>query len=192
LLRIVANGRVLSDSLRSVGARRSWRPSDSSSRSRDESASRAGRARGQHHSLPRWLVGPRRLALTAAAYLLVAASATAAAITTGVLAHDRPVTLFRISPGGASLAGLHETVIPSTVHRAETFTVPGVGRLAFWVATTHQHGICTALRLPGSIWSGFNASPADAGGGIPGCSPAYAQVHRAGKPARRLPRQPGG
>jgi hypothetical protein len=73
-------------------------------------------------------------------------------------------------------------VIASTVRRAETFTVPGVGRIAFWVAASRQHGLCTALRLPGGSWSGLERSPLDEGGTVPGCAPTRAQVDRAKPP----------
>jgi hypothetical protein len=145
----------------------------------------AGRRR-----LAPWLIGPRRLVLVAVAFLLVAAGGTAGVVGSGVFAHDHPVALFRHDPVGRGLppgASLwHQTVITSTVHRAETFTVPGVGRIAFWVAASRQHGRCTALRLPGGSWSGLDGSSLDAGGTVPGCAPTRAQVDRSQPPVYLL------
>ena len=136
--------------------------------------------------LPNWLLAPRRLVLVAVAFVLVAAGGTAGVVGWGVFAHDQPVALFRHDPVGQDLppgASLwHQTVILSTVHRAEAFTVPGVGRIAFWVAASRQHGVCTALRLPGGSWSGLEGSPLDEGGSVPGCAPTRAQVNRSKPP----------
>jgi len=141
---------------------------------------------GGRRRLPAWLMGPRRLALVAVAFLLVAAGGTAGVVGSGVFAHDHPVALFRHDPVGQGLPPgsslWHQTVITSTVHRAEAFTVPGVGRLAFWVAASRQHGLCTALRLPGGSWSGLGGSPIDQGGTVPGCAPTRAQVDRSKPP----------
>jgi hypothetical protein len=140
--------------------------------------------------LPVWLLGPRRLVLAAVAFVLVAAGGTAGVVDSGVFAHDHPVALFRHDPVGQGLPPgqrlWHQTVIPSTVHRAEAFTVPGVGRIAFWVAASRQHGLCTALRLPGGSWSGLEGSPLDEGGRVPGCAPTRAQVDRAKPPVYLL------
>ena len=64
--------------------------------------------------------------------------------------------------------------------------MPGVGRIAFWVATSRQHGLCSALRLPGGSWSGLEGSPLDEGGTVPGCAPTRAQVDRAKPPVYLL------
>jgi hypothetical protein len=61
-----------------------------------------------------------------------------------------------------------------------------VGRLAFWVAASRQHGLCTALRLPGGSWSGLGGSPIDQGGTVPGCAPTRAQVDRSKPPVYLL------
>ncbi len=50
------------------------------------------------------------------------------------------------------------------------------------MAASRQHGVCTALRLPGGSWSGLEGSPLDEGGSVPGCAPTRAQVNRS-KPA---------
>jgi hypothetical protein len=136
--------------------------------------------------LPGWWLRPRRLLLVAVAFVLVAAGGTAGVVGWDVFAHDHPVALFEHDPVGRDLspgASLwHQTVITSTVHRAEAFTVPGVGRIAFWVAASRQHGLCTALRLPGGSWSGLEGSPIDEGGTVPGCAPTRAQVDRSKPP----------
>jgi hypothetical protein len=145
---------------------------------------------GGRHRLPGWLRGPRRLVLVAVAFVLVAAGGTAGVVGWGMFAHDHPVALFRHDPAGQGLPPgnslWHQTVITSTVHRAEAFTVPGVGRIAFWVAGTRQHGLCTALRLPGGSWSGLEGSPLDEGGTVPGCAPTRAQVNRTNPPVYLL------
>jgi hypothetical protein len=141
---------------------------------------------GGRRRLPAWLLGPRRLVLAAVAFVLIAAGGTAGVVGSGVFAHDHPVALFRHNPVGQGIPPgqqlWHQTVIPSTVHRAEAFTVPGVGRIALWVAASRQHGLCTALRLPGGSWSGLEGSPLDEGGTVPGCAPTRAQINRSQPP----------
>jgi hypothetical protein len=141
---------------------------------------------GGRRRSPGWLRGPRRLVTVAVAFLLVAAGGTAGVVDWGVFARDHPVALFRHDPVGQGLPPgnslWHQTVITSTVHRAETFTVPGVGRVAFWVAASRQRGVCTALRLPGGSWSGLEGSPLDEGGAVPGCAPTRAQIDRSKPP----------
>ena len=141
---------------------------------RPVSAEAAGNRPG---GVPRWVAAPRRLSVGVAAFLLLAGSATAAVISTGVFAHDTPVALFSADqPHHASLLGQPETVIPATVKAADTFTVPGVGQISLWTGTTSQNGICTGMVLPGTTWAGFGASPYDTGGAQAGCEPTYAQV----------------
>lgn len=150
-----------------------------------ERIARFGSSRRWARSIHR---GGRRAVLVPAALLLTTAAAAAATgIATGVLnpfqvAHDNaidaPLRLFENNPGvtGATPAALwHQTVIPATVRQVETFTVPGVGAVHYWVADTEQHGICTALRLPDGTWAGLQHS-GRAGGSMPGCSPTRAQV----------------
>jgi hypothetical protein len=140
----------------------------------------AGRSRG-----PWWrqIVGPRRLALVAAVFLLVAAGGTAGVIGIGAFAHDPPRALFVADPQGRGPgpgSGLwRQRVIPSTVHRAVTLPVSGFGPVQLWVADSRQHGICTALRLPDASWSGLGGSPLDGGGTVPGCRPTRVQINGA-------------
>jgi hypothetical protein len=131
------------------------------------------------HRFSRWITGTRRLAVGAAACLLVTASAAAAVIGSGVFAHATPVALFEANAGQhPALSGQSETVIPSTVQASQTFTVPGVGQVTLWTATTSQGGFCMALLLPGTTWAGFSASQYDTGYGSVGCQPTYAQVNQ--------------
>jgi hypothetical protein len=58
---------------------------------------------GGRRRLPAWLIGPRRLAAAAVAFLLVAAGGTAGVVGSGVFAHDHPVVLFRHDPVGRGL-----------------------------------------------------------------------------------------
>jgi hypothetical protein len=139
----------------------------------------------------RWIRGGgRRAVLVPAALLLTTAAAAAATgIATGLLnpfqiAHDNavdtPLHLFQNNPAvtNATPAALwHQTVIPSTVRRIATFTVPGVGAMQYWVADTEQHGICTALRLPNGTWAGLQHN-GRVGGSMPGCRPTRAQLSR--------------
>jgi hypothetical protein len=151
-----------------------------------ERISRLGRSR-LTRSIRR---GGRRAVLVPAAVLLsTAAAAAATGIATGLLnpfqvAHDNavdtPLRLFENNPGvtNATPAALwHQTVIASTVRQIETFTLPGVGAVQYWVADTEQHGICTALRLPDGTWAGLQHN-GRVGGSMPGCRPTRAQLSR--------------
>lgn len=137
----------------------------------------------------RWLArGVRPAALVPAALLLTTAAAAAAGVATGVLnpfafaehnAGDAPARLFQVSPGrfGPTTNGkpFRETVIPGTVRKAETLTVPGVGSVQFWIADSKQHGVCAALRLPSGGWAGMQDG-GRIGGELPGCVPTRAQM----------------
>ena len=59
-------------------------------------------------------------------------------------------------------------VLLSTVHQAATLTVPGLGRLEYWLADSTNHWICRAIRLPDGSWIGTN-NKYDIGGLVPGC-----------------------
>jgi hypothetical protein len=94
-------------------------------------------------------------------------------------ATDAPARLFQVSPGrfGPTSNGkpFRETVIPATIRKAETLTVPGVGSVQFWVADSKQHGVCAALRLPAGRWAGMQ-NGGRVGGELPGCVPTRAQM----------------
>jgi hypothetical protein len=119
--------------------------------------------------------GTRSIALMPAALLVVVAT-TAAAAGTVALFHADPTTLFEKTPTAPSGPGLpRETVIPSTVRIIDTFKVPGVGRVQYWVADTSQRGLCQALRRPDGTWAGYPDN-GTGGGQMPGCGPTREQV----------------
>ncbi|MBV9606355.1 MAG: hypothetical protein JO027_14660 [Solirubrobacterales bacterium] len=92
------------------------------------------------------------------------------------------ITLFRESNSAYSGPGVpSQTVIPSTVRVFDTFQVPGVGPVQYWVGETAQHGVCQAFRLPDGMWANYpmtSASPDNgrSAGTVPGCSATRAQV----------------
>jgi hypothetical protein len=123
-------------------------------------------------------VRARRLPLVL--LLVVATGAGGAAGWLGAFGQDSPTTLFSRDPAAAGAPGSalwHETLRAGSVRRAETFAVPGVGPVQLWTASTAQHGVCTALRLPDGVWAGSGASPLDAGSTVPGCMPTREQVN---------------
>jgi hypothetical protein len=135
----------------------------------------------------RWRsLGTRRLSLAAVVFALLAGGGTAGVISSGMFGHDRPTQLFRDNPVGRDVspgsALWHQAVIPGTVRRAETISIADVGRLQLWVASARQHGICSALRLPGGAWAGLGASGIDEGGSVPGCHPTRQQINGDGRP----------
>ena len=107
-------------------------------------------------------------------------------VTLGLFGHDRPAQLFRENPVARDLpagsALWHQTVLPRTVTRAETISIAGVGRLQLWVASSRQHGVCSAIRLPNGDWAGLGVSRMDEGGSVPGCHPTRQQINRSGSP----------
>ncbi len=119
--------------------------------------------------------GTRSIALMPATLLTIAATTAAAAGTLALFAAN-PTTLFEHAPTAPSGPRLpHETVVPSTVRRIDTFQVPGIGLVQYWVADTAQHGLCQALRRPDGTWAGY-PDGGTGGGQIPGCGPTRAQV----------------
>jgi hypothetical protein len=117
-------------------------------------------------------VGARRLALVAAAVVLTAAGGTAGAIQFGVFTHASPKALFKADPAGRWSPDPDVQVIPGTVHRATTFSVPGVGRFEYWIALSRPKGwLCNAIRQPDGSWADLG-TPHDKyqmGGPVPGC-----------------------
>jgi hypothetical protein len=126
----------------------------------------AGRPRaGRRLRVP---LGTRSVALLPAA--LVVAVATAAAAGTFSLLDASPTVLFQHNPGARGVPHIAvETVIPSTVHRIAAFTVPGLGRVQYWVGATKQHGLCQAMRLPDRTWAVLPGSVGGSAGTMPGC-----------------------
>jgi hypothetical protein len=92
------------------------------------------------------------------------------------------ITMFKKSHSGYSGLGVpSQTVIASTVRVLDTFQVPGVGSVQYWVGETAQHGVCQAFRLPDGMWANYpmSSTPPDNGrsaGTVPGCSATRAQV----------------
>jgi hypothetical protein len=131
-----------------------------------------GRCRsGRRIRLP---FGTRSIALIPAALLVTAV--TAAAAGTVALVNASPTTLFENNPSGASDSGIpHQTVIPSTVRMIDTFQLPRVGPVEYWVADATHGGLCEALRRPDGTWAGYPDHGTGAGQ-MPGCGPTRAQV----------------
>jgi hypothetical protein len=114
-------------------------------------------------------MGVRRLVLIGAATALTAAGGTAGAIQFGVFSHASPEALFKDNPAGQFPGNPHQTVVPRTVHRATTFTVPGVGRFEYWVALSRKGWLCNAIRQPDGTWAALVDDKYQLGGPIPGC-----------------------
>jgi hypothetical protein len=79
-----------------------------------------------------------------------------------------------------SRSAWHQQVIPASVHRATTITIPGIGPVELWYGDARQGGFCTALRLPDGRWQGTLRSPLDGGGAEAGCRPTREQINAAG------------
>lgn len=131
---------------------------------------------------------PRVPLIPAALIVTTAVAAAATGIATGVLnldaaakknVNDTPLKLFKADlpwRSGATPASLwDQTVIPSTVRVIATPTVPGVGKVKYWVANTKQNGICTAIQLPEGSWAGLKNFK-QIGGALVGCRPTRAQL----------------
>lgn len=121
----------------------------------------------------RWLrIGGGQLAFIAGLMMIGTAGATVGLINIGVFSHASPRKLF-----GADLQGVlggaqwRQTVISGSVHRAETLTVPGVGKYQYWIARSIQKGDCQAIRLPDGAWGAMNNDRYGFGGPVPGCLP---------------------
>jgi hypothetical protein len=113
-------------------------------------------------------IGTRGLALLAAGVVLCGAGGTVGAVQ--LLSHASPRALFEANPQNAS-PGWHQTVIPQTVRRATTFTVPGVGRFEYWIALSRKGWLCNAIREPDGTWADLGGADGfQIGGPIPGCN----------------------
>jgi hypothetical protein len=114
--------------------------------------------------------GTRRLAAVCGALLLGAAGATGATVVAiDSFSHDTPTNLFRTNPDRIGNPWVRQSLVPGTVRRVETITVPGVGAAQYWTAQATHHGICVGLRLPGGVWAGSSDDRFQLGGPIPGC-----------------------
>jgi hypothetical protein len=120
-------------------------------------------------------IGARGLALLAGAVVLCGAGGTVGAVQ--LLSHASPKALFEADPQGQYSrrpgriwGGTGQTVIPSTVHRATSFTVPGVGRFQYWIALSRPKGwLCSAIRQPDGTWAALTDDKYQLGGPVPGC-----------------------
>jgi hypothetical protein len=119
-------------------------------------------------------MGTRGLALLAGAVVLCGAGGTVGAVQ--LLSHDSPKALFKADPAGqfsrfpGHTGGTGQTVIPQTVRRAATFTVPDVGRFGYWIALSRPNGwLCSAIRQPDGTWADLGADKFQLGGPVPGC-----------------------
>jgi len=115
-------------------------------------------------------VRARRLTLLGAAIVLTAAGGTAGAIQLGVFDHASPEALFKDNPAGTFPGSRHLTVNPQTVHRATTFTVPGVGRFEYWIALSQKGSLCDAIRQPDGSWAALTNDKFQISGPVPGCN----------------------
>jgi len=110
--------------------------------------------------------------LAAAALVVGTAGATVGVLNIGLFSHASPRTLF-----GADLQGQmggarwRQNVVAGSVHRAETLTVPGVGKYQLWIANSIQHGDCEAIRLPDGAWAATSDDKYGFSGPVPGCLP---------------------
>jgi hypothetical protein len=112
--------------------------------------------------------------LIGAAVLLTGAGGAFGAVQLG-LTHASPKRLFEADPQGqfsrrpGHFGGTGQSVIPRTVRRATTFTVPGVGRFEYWVALSRPKGwLCDAIRQPDGTWADLGPGSL-LGGPVPGC-----------------------
>jgi hypothetical protein len=113
----------------------------------------------------------RRLRGLAVVVAAIVFSATGGAFGLGVFSHATPKALFEGNPAAAFPGDGSQTVDPRTVHRATTFTVPGVGRFEYWVALSTKGWLCNAIRQPDGTWADLG-TPGDKyqlGGPVPGC-----------------------
>jgi hypothetical protein len=120
-------------------------------------------------------MGRHELAFLAATLTLGVGGAVAAVklgvINFGVFSHDSPSALFKANPASLfpSFPGRDQVVIPRTVHRTTTVTVPGVGTYEYWIALSTRGWLCEAIRLPGGGWAGLGVGKSDPGGVTPAC-----------------------
>jgi hypothetical protein len=110
---------------------------------------------------------PRSLALVAAA--LLCAAGTVGAVELGVFSHASPKALFTANPADRFPGASKQTVIPHTVHQVTTFSVPGTGRFAWWIALSRKGWLCSAIRQPDGTWAALGPDRYNVGGAVPGC-----------------------
>jgi len=113
-------------------------------------------------------IGPRRLMLIAASVMLVCVGGAVGAIKLGLISAS-PRTLFEANPAADFPGAVREQVVPKTVHRATTFTIPGVGRFEWWIALSTRGWLCEAIRQPDGTWADISGDKYQLGGPVPGC-----------------------
>jgi hypothetical protein len=120
---------------------------------------------------PRWLRrGARPLAFLAVAIVLCAAGGALGAVELGLFSHASPKALFRANPAGRFPGAPRQVVIPHTVHRATTFTIPGVGTFEWWIALSKKGWLCEAIRQPDGTWADLGVNDKfQVSGPAPGC-----------------------
>lgn len=137
---------------------------------------RLGMSAGRTRRPRRRRIGTRGLALIAAAVVLGATGAAFGAIQLGAFSHASPKALFEANPAGRfpwrpGQGQILPIVIPKSVHRATTFTVPGVGRFEWWIALSRPKGwLCGAIRQPDGTWADLGVNDKyQLSGPQPGC-----------------------
>ncbi len=138
---------------------------------------RLGTSAGKPRRRRRLRMGTRGLALIAAVVVLSATGGAFGAIELGAFSHASPRALFEADPAGqfsrlpGQITGTGQAVIPQTVHRVTTFTVPGVGRFEWWIALSRPKGwLCGAIRQPDGTWADLGGDDKfQLGGPMPGC-----------------------
>lgn len=89
----------------------------------------------------------------------VTVATAAAAVGATALSQSGPVAVFRHHAQPAGPAGSPpELVIPASAHVIKQFTIPGVGPVQYWIATTRQHGLCQAFARAQGAWPGNSTS----------------------------------
>ncbi len=123
---------------------------------------------------------PRRRRMTtrplAVLILGLALCGAGAGAAVGVFSHASPKVLFKANPAGQfsrfpGRTPVRQAVIPGSVRRAATFTVPGVGPFEYWIALSKPAGwLCDAIRQPDGTWADLgNGDRYQFGGPVPGC-----------------------
>lgn len=129
--------------------------------------------------------GPRRGRSRRTSILALGAVLSIGAATAWAVGAPGALGLFQSARNSYELPGSwHQDVVPGSVHRATSTTIPGVGEAELWFGRSRQGGFCTAIRLPDGQWAGTmragrRLSPLDGGGTAPGCQPTRQQANDA-------------
>jgi hypothetical protein len=109
------------------------------------------------------------------ALLGVTVATAAAAVGASALLRSGPVAVFKHNAGAVVVGKGRETVIPSTAHVIDRFTIPGVGPVQYWIANTKQRGLCQAFARAHGTWPGNGTHSATARF-VGGCEPTREQL----------------